>query len=325
MTLDGLEKTLNERFYTTKREGKRYNPCVNLVRYADDFIITGKSKELLETEVKPLVENFLKERGLTLSEEKTKITHIEEGFDFLGWNARKYDGKLLIKPSKKNVKTFLDNIRGTVKANKQAKQENLIRLLNPKIRGWADYHKVTVAKETFAKVDNEIWKTIWQWAKRRHPNKGLRWIKEKYFKAEGNRTWVFAADTKTLEGAQERIRLNIASDTAIQRHIKIRGDANPFDPQHETYFEDRLDWKMKRSMTGQMKRLKLWWSQDKECPMCKEKITEETGWATHHIHERGDGGSDNSSNLVMLHPNCHRQLHSQKLKIAKPAPARGLR
>ena len=324
LTLDGLESTLESKFgrkETTKAKANQ----INLVRYADDFIITGKSKEVLENEVKPLVENFLKERGLTLSEEKTRITHINEGFDFLGWNIGKYGGKLLIKPSKKNVQAFMQDIRATVKGNKTAKQEDLIRLLNPKIKGWANYHRVSVAKETFNKVDYEIWKTIWQWAKRRHPKKGLRWIKERYFKAEGNRTWVFAADTKTLEGEQERIRLNIASDTAIQRHVKIRGDANPFDPQHETYFEDRLDWKMKRSMTGQMKRLKLWWSQDKECPMCKEKITEETGWATHHIHERGDGGSDNSSNLVMLHPNCHRQLHSQKLKIAKPAPARGLR
>jgi RNA-directed DNA polymerase len=132
------------------------------------------------------------------------------------------------------------------------------------------------------------------------------------------------ADTKTQEGDTERIRLNKASDTAIQRHVKIRGDANPFDPEHETYFEDRLGWKMKRSVTGQVKWLKLWWSQDKECPMCKEKITEETGWNTHHIIPREDGGSDNPSNLVLLHPNCHKQLHSQKLKIAKPAPTRGL-
>jgi RNA-directed DNA polymerase len=323
MTLDGLEKILNERFFQTTSKGKRYYPCVNLVRYADDFIITGKSKELLETEVKPLVENFLKERGLTLSEEKTKITHIEEGFDFLGWNVRKYDGKPLIKPSKKNVKAFLDNIRGTVKANKQAKQENLIGLLNPKIRGWANYHRGSVAKETFAKVDKEIWKALWQWAKRRHPNKRKQWIKDRYFKVEGNRTWVFATSIKTEEGETRREKLVKASDTKIQRHVKIRGDANPFDPKHETYFEDRLGRKMKGSVSGEIRWLRLWWSQDKECPMCKEKLTEETGWNIHHIVPRAEGGKDNPSNLVMLHPNCHRQLHSRKLKIVKPAPARG--
>ncbi len=323
MTLDKLQAKLEAKF-GRKNSRKASENQVNLVRYADDFIITGKSKEMLANEVRPLVEEFLKEKGLTLSEEKTRITHIEEGFDFLGWNIRKYDGKLLTKPSKKNVTTFLDDIRATVKANKQARQEYLIGILNPKIQGWVNYHKGAVAKETFAKVDREMWKALWQWAKRRHPNKGSQWIKEKYFKTDGNRNWVFAADINTPEGDARRVKLVTASDTKIQRHVKIRGDANPFDPQHETYFEDRLGWKMKRSMTGQVKWLKLWWSQDKECPMCKEKITEETGWATHHIHERGDGGSDNSSNLVLLHPNCHRRLHSQKLKIAKPAPVRGL-
>ena len=142
-TLDGLEKTLRDKFTEVSKTGnpvhKTSKHQVNLVQYADDFIITGKSKELLENEVKPLVDNFLKERGLTLSTEKTKMTHIEEGFDFLGWNFRKYDGKMLIKPSKKNVKAFLGKIRETVKANKTAKQENLIGLLNPMIRGWANY------------------------------------------------------------------------------------------------------------------------------------------------------------------------------------------
>jgi RNA-directed DNA polymerase len=323
LTLDGLESELKSKF-GQKASTKSRASQVNMVRYADDFIITGRSKELLENEVKPLVISFLRERGLTLSEEKTKVTHINEGFDFLGWNARKYNGTLLIKPSKKNVKAFLNDIRETVKGNKTAKQFHLIKLLNPKIRGWANYHMGAVAKEKFAWVDSEIWKTLWQWAKRRHPTKDNRWIKERYFVTEGNRNWVFLADTKTQEGDTERIRLNKASDTAIQRHVKIRGDANPFDPEHETYFEDRLGWKMKRSVTGQVKWLKLWWSQDKECPMCKEKITEETGWNTHHIIPREDGGSDNPSNLVLLHPNCHKQLHSQKLKIAKPAPTRGL-
>jgi RNA-directed DNA polymerase len=188
MTLDGLEAMLRNKCAVT-RTGKFSKQTaakqpVNFIRYADVFIITGKTKEALENEVKPLVENFLKERGLTLSEEKIKVTHIREGFDFLGWNFRKYDGKLLIKPSKKNVKAFLENIRETAKENKTAKQENLIRLLNPKIRGWTNYHKVTVAKETFTEVDHEVWKVLWQWAKRRHSNKGLRWIKDKYFKSD---------------------------------------------------------------------------------------------------------------------------------------------
>lgn len=326
LTLDGLETILRNK-YSSNKTGKpsQYVAAknqVSLVRYADDFIITSKTKELLENEVKPLVENFLKERGLTLSEEKTKITRIEEGFDFLGWNVRKYDGKLLIKPSKKNVKAFLKNIRETVKGNKTAKQENLIGLLNPKMQGWANYHKGTVAKDTFAKVDKEVWKVIWQWATRRHPNKGLRWIKERYFKPEGNRNWTFTANTKDKDGKPRKLKLVKASDTKIERHVKIRGEANPFDPAQEPYFESRLGRKMKEKLTGRIQWLRLWWRQDKECPNCHEKITEETGWHVHHILPKSEGGKDNHSNLVLLHPNCHRQIHSQRLEVAKPAPVK---
>ncbi len=319
MVLDGLESKLEANFgLKSTRKGKMSQ--VNLVRYADDFIITGRTKELLENEAKPLVVEFLKERGLTLSEEKTRITHIKDGFDFLGWNIRSYDGTLLTKPSKKNVKAFLDDIRETVKANKMAKQVSLISLLNPKIRGWANYHRGAVAKKAFSKVDHEIWDILWQWAKRRHPNKGISWIKKKYFKTERNRTWVFATNSKTKDGETRIARLVTASDTEIQRHVKIRGEANPFDPKQETYFEDRLGKKMKVSLTGKIKWLRLWWRQDKECPICQEKITEDTGWNVHHILPKSEGGGDNLSNLMMLHPNCHRELHSQRTKTAKPAP-----
>src|SRR6266699_1293278 len=145
MTLDGLEKVLREKFPKHPRGGS--NEKINFVRFADDFIVTGKSKEILENEVKPLVEQFMKERGLTLSQEKTLITHIENGFDFLGQHLRKYNGKLLIKPSKKNIHTFLEGIRKIIKENKQATAGNLIAQLNPKIRGWANYHRHVVSSE----------------------------------------------------------------------------------------------------------------------------------------------------------------------------------
>jgi hypothetical protein len=117
------------------------------------LVITGATKEIL-AEAKTLIEEFLKARGLSLSEEKTKIAHIEEGFDFWGWNVRKYSGKLLIKPAKKNVQTYRRKIRKIIKDNRTAKQENVIKLLNPVIRGWANYHQNQVAKETFSKVDH---------------------------------------------------------------------------------------------------------------------------------------------------------------------------
>ena len=125
---------------------------MHLVRYADDFMITGASKELLEKEAKPLVTAFLQERGLELSQEKTKITHIEDGFDFLGQHIRQYNGKVLIKPSKKHVHPFLTDIRKVIKGHKQVKTVALINMLNPKLRGWALYHRHGASKETLSHV-----------------------------------------------------------------------------------------------------------------------------------------------------------------------------
>jgi RNA-directed DNA polymerase len=138
------EAALAERFGRTPSALNRFR--VRVVRYADDFIIAGNSKGLLEKEVKPLVEAFLAERGLQLSKEKTTVTHISEGFDFLGENVRKYDGELLIKPSAKNVKAFLNGVPETIRVNRSAKQETLINLLNPTIRGWVNYHRHVVAR-----------------------------------------------------------------------------------------------------------------------------------------------------------------------------------
>ncbi|MFA7095946.1 MAG: group II intron reverse transcriptase/maturase [Gammaproteobacteria bacterium] len=308
MTLDGMERILSERFGAN--EGMKSRNKVNLIRYADDFVVTGASKEVLE-EAKTLIEVFLKERGLSLSPEKTKIVHIEEGFDFLGWNVRKYDGKLLIKPAKKNVQTFLRKVRGIIKENKTAKQETVVAKLNPVIRGWANYHQNQVAKDTFTKVDHVIWKQLWQWTCRRHPNKPLKWIKDRYFIQQGGRKWMFGTRAKDESGKEKWVKLVKASDTPIRRHIKIKGGANPYDPQWEQYFENRLGLTMKENLKGRWKLLYLWWAQEGKCPHCGERITKETGWNVHHILWKTHGGSDSTQNLVLLHPNCHRQLHSR--------------
>ena len=150
MTLDGLERVLKERLPTRKmRNGKTHFNKMNFIRYADDFIITGETPEFLRNDVLPIVKEFLKERGLELSPEKTVITHIDEGFDFLGQNVRKYNGKLLIKPSKTAIKSFLIKVRNIIKGNKGTSQELLIRKLNPVIRGWVNYHRYVVSSETF--------------------------------------------------------------------------------------------------------------------------------------------------------------------------------
>jgi len=309
MTLDGLEAELKK----FRRQDK-----VHMVRYADDFIITGNSKELLENEVKPLIEKFLSVRGLELSPGKTGITHIDKGFNFLGENIRKYSGKLLIKPSKKNVKACLDKVRKAIKDNKTAKQINLIRLLNPIIKGWANYHKTVTAKDTFKRVDNEIWLSLWQWAKRRHPEKSPVWITKKYFKTAGNRNWVFAADDMEKfhsNGKPFELALFRASDIPIKRHIKIRGEANPFDPEFETYFEERSTSKMRDNLKGNRRFLSLWLNQGGNCPICHQKITADMQWSLHHITRKVEGGSSNVSNLRLTHHHCHRKVHARMLEV----------
>jgi RNA-directed DNA polymerase len=319
LVLDGLEKKLAAVFGPkTTRQAKEAK--VNLIRLADDFVVTGSSREILEQQCIPLIEEFLNARGLELSQEKTRITHIAEGFDFLGQNIRKYKGKLLIKPSKKNVKTFLDKVRETVKGNKQAKAGNLIALLNPLIRGWANYHRHVNSKRTYVAIDDAIFKLLWQWAIRRHPNKPRRWIKEKYFKSVNNRNWVFSGETS--DG--EKLRLMQAADTAIKRHIKIRGDTNPYDPGDECYFDQRLmmKWLMGEKGVGKLRR--LWLQQEGICPLCHQKLTDKAERELHHIVRRVDGGSDNLDNLVLLHPNCHQQVHSRGISVTKPGLVRGI-
>jgi RNA-directed DNA polymerase len=187
-----------------------------------------------------------------LSADKTRITHINDGFDFLGQNLRKYDGKPLVKPSKKNTQMFLRKVRGLIDANKSVSQTMLMSVLNPVIRGWANYHRHCVATDTFDRVDHEIWRALWQWAKRRHPKKSRDWVKKHCFPAWRKRAWMFAAKTgeHTPDGKPIWNRLTYAGDTQIRRHIKIRGDANPFDPQWRRYFMER-NFRKKHGTTRQ--------------------------------------------------------------------------
>lgn len=231
ITLSGLEQAIKS---ATKKRDK-----VNVCVYADDFIITGATKEVLENKVKPAVEAFLSKRGLSLSQDKTKITHIDEGFDFLGKNIRKYNGKLIIKPAKSGVKRLLANIRGIIKRNKTAKTVNLIYLLNPIIRGWTNYYRHDCSKSTFNYVDNCIFLAIWRWAIRRHPNKGVRWIKDKYFRANKLRNWIFH-DKVNKYGKSTLVTLMKAAKVRIWRHIKIRSAATPYDPEYREYFAERV-------------------------------------------------------------------------------------
>ncbi len=232
LTLRGLEDAIAS--ITSKREDR-----VHLIIYADDFVITGVSKEVLEEIVKPKVEAFLNERGLRLSQEKTKITHIDDGFDFLGATMRKYKGKFLTIPAKKGIKTFLAKIRKVIKRNPQAKTETLIRQLNPMILGWANYFRHTCASRTFSYIDNCIFKALWSCVGRRHPTKNLTWRKQKYFRSYKERNWIFSTKIQKKSGIKTYLDLILASSRRIERHVKIIAEATPFDPKFLEYFQAR--------------------------------------------------------------------------------------
>ncbi len=225
ITLSGLGPYLKSLFPRSYR--------VHVVLYADDFIVTGASKEILEQEVRPAIVSFLQERGLELSKEKTRVVPISEGFDFLGQNVRKYGKKLLITPAWKNVQALMNKVRDIVKKCRAKTQDEIIETLNPVLRGWAMFHRHICAKQIYQWVDHIIFGILWKWAKRRHPNKGALWVKKKYFRHADSQNWVFSPVGRPT------LCLYKTSSTPIRRHVKIQGQANPFHPEWDHYFSAR--------------------------------------------------------------------------------------
>lgn len=285
MTLDGMQ-TLLSCYQPTTKDNRRYSPKVNLVRYADDFIITGRSRELLEIEVLPRLKKFLEERGLALSEEKTLITHIDQGFDFLGFNIRKYKEKLLTMPQKKKVNSFTQKVYKVIESNKAVSQEMLINLLNPIISGWGNYYRHGVSSVVFNKADHRIFNKLLQWCYRRHKHKGKRWIINKYFHKSGNREWCFMLRQED-NVTRYSPKLKRLTDIKIVRHPKITNAANPFDPWWQPYFAKRQTQQMRASLSGRNSLLHIWIRQKHLCPLCKEPIDKERKWIVTELTRNG--------------------------------------
>lgn len=238
MVLDGLETTINKQFPRWK------NQKVNFVRYADDFIITAKDKEVITNQIIPLVKEFLKERGLRLSDEKSKITNIDQGFDFLSQHIRKYKGKLLIKPSRKSVQAFKDKIKLIIRESHGLPAHALIRKLNPVIRGWSNYHKGICSKNTFRKLEVFIFGQTWKWATRQHGDKGHRWVFKRYFL--GNH---FSDKRVSYKGIYS-YRLYKIGMVPIRYHVKIAQKANPYLPEFDSYFEKRVSLRKRLALNS---------------------------------------------------------------------------
>lgn len=245
LTLDKLEKHIYDACGVWRTNGRRNavgrKLKISFVRYADDFIVSAANKEILQNVVRPAIEEFLMVRGLSLQTEKTKITHINEGFDFLGQNVRKYNGKLLIKPSKKSIKNFKQKVHRFIKESGSIGTYEMILRLNAMKRGWGNYHKHIVSKVVFSKMDHDIFQALWRWAKRKHKNKSRRWIKDKYWKSIGNRNWVFTAYNR-----DKPVHLLRLDKIPIKRFVKIRHGANPFDKEWDDYFETRKSSRVRK-------------------------------------------------------------------------------
>jgi RNA-directed DNA polymerase len=230
LTLDGMERAIRSRIKVRRDQ-------VNFIRYADDFVVTARKRETLEQVVKPAVAAFLAERGLELSEQKTTITHIEAGFNFLGQNVRKYRNKLVIKPAKDGLKALVRKVRDCIQSSLGQRAETLIRKLNPILRGWANYHRHVCSGQIFWALERTIYHQLLGWAKRTHPKKPYGWLKRKYFSAEGQ--FGFCARVRSGGGDSKVLRLYSIARTVLERHIKVRGEANPYDPVYTRYFERR--------------------------------------------------------------------------------------
>ncbi len=245
MTLDGLENLV------VKGRNKKVRK-LNIIRYADDFIITGATPEILLNEIKPDVVRFLTERGLMLSDEKTKLSHIDNGFNFLGVNVRKYKKKLLIKPEEGKARELLNKVRAFLDSQRGISFHVMLLKLNRLVRGWAYAYRKVVAKERMNYVDNRLYFLVRNWLKREHRSKTWAWISKRYRKRIKGRI-DYCAEYYSVKGECKMVRLFHAADVPIRYHTKIRAEANPYDPAFDDYFEKRERKRKYQTIRDRMK------------------------------------------------------------------------
>jgi RNA-directed DNA polymerase len=305
VALHGFERALTS-------VSKRYPMAV--IRYADDLVVWCEDRETL-LEVKQQAETWLAEMGLRLKPGKTRVTHtLEEhegnpGFDFLGFNVRQYrvgryhtrtyrgepGFKTLIKPSQQACKRHLQDVREVIRRHKGAPQAALIKVLNPKMRGWAQYYRACVAKKMFDWMDEQVFHKLYCWARFRHPRKTGGWCVRRYWKRKGERM-NFGDGTAWLVQY---------ADTSIQRHTKVRGDKSPYDGDWP-YWVERLG----RDPTKSTRTLNLLKRQKGRCGLCGLRFTAEDVEEVHH--RDGDRTNNRYANLALLHGHCHDEIHGRR-------------
>jgi RNA-directed DNA polymerase len=303
VALDGMERLFDADYADgrPKRPSLRQglNKGIAVMRYADDVVVTAPTRDVLDTYARPRVEQFLHERGLALSEAKTRIVHIKEGFNFLGFHIRQFgtQGKWLSVPQKDKVLTHVRAIRAYLDAHKQTPAGRVIKELNPLIRGWANDYRHCAAKPVFQKVRHAPWHRLWRWAKRRHPTTGSKWVKARYFRDDGYWT--------CYEGKAEWVQPDA---TPITRFTQVTGKHSPDDPTLRQYWVERKKKPVGRE-TYAKQRLILHQRQGYRCALCRIPFIAGETIETDHLIPRSQGGTDDLSNTRLVHPWCHRPRH----------------
>lgn len=318
VALHGLEEAAGVRYDTTGiRAGKVKPNSPVAVRYADDVIVLCHSQGQAE-HVKARLAEWLAPKGLVFNEDKTTIVPLDQGVDFLGFNIRRYNGKLLIKPSKAAIERVRKRLALEVRGLRGSNAGAVIAKLNPIIRGWAAYYRSVVSAKSFAGLDGYLWRLLYKWATRSHARKPKSWIVNQYFGKFNkfrNDHWVFG-DRK--RGAY-LVRFGW---TDIVRHVMVKGTASPDDPALTGYWADR-----RKKVTPPLDKytLRLLTKQDAGCPLCRDhlltaeqppqspeqweawwlRVTRKAIVADYLIHH-GKPGSPDGDQTRLVHASCHR-------------------
>lgn len=319
VALHGMEQAAGVRYEPGKRANKVRANSPILIRYADDLVALCHTPDQA-AQVKERLAEWLAPRGLTFNEAKTCITTLDEGFDFLGFNVRRYGRKLLIKPSKEAMKRIRDRLSTEMRVLRGDNAEAVLQRLNPIIRGWSAYYRIAVSSKAFAALDLHMWRLTYKWAKYRHPNKGKRWICSRYygrFNKSRQDQWVFG---NRCNGAY----LLKFSWTKIVRHRMVAGAASPDDPTLSSYWAAR---RRRKAPPVDRTSLRLLAEQRWRCPVCQELLLyadhepqspeEWEQWfrATRKAIERksiavnaGTANPDKPIVLRLVHNSCQRRL-----------------
>ena len=325
IALHGMEEVLIAAYTGEKNTPTARQRAPKLIRYADDFVVLhAKAEEVLKAQ--QLIAKWLQGIGLELKPSKTRLSHtLKEyqgniGFNFLGFTLRQYPVgkthtgasggkplgfKTLIKPSKEGVRRHLQALRRILQRSQSLSQEELIDQLNPVIYGWTLYYRTVVSKKQFTVCDYLLTRMLWQKMTRKHPKKSATWVKKHYWRTIQGNTWTFATPDETT---RQTLRWHAA--TPIQRHIKVKGQASPFDG-NLLYWAKRLkDHPLTKTTLG-----KLLQKQQGKCRWCELFFREEDQIEIDHITPKREGGGEELSNKFALHRHCHDQRHAKHDRV----------